>query len=67
MSDHATSSGRRLTPDSVRTWAIALREPLRLAVVLSAVIFAMWLLVSQANPVGLVPLLPWALRRGTGW
>jgi hypothetical protein len=45
----------------VREWSIALREPLKLAVILSAFIFALWLLVTAANPAGLALLLGWAL------
>lgn len=56
------SASRRLTPDAVTSWASALREPLRLAVLLAAFGFAVWLLLAYGNPLGLVPLLPWALR-----
>jgi hypothetical protein len=61
----------RVQPDSVTEWAIALREPLKLVVIFTAFVFAVWLLVTATNPVGLAPLLGWALwqhpwARGSG-
>jgi len=61
MSDPPTRESDRLEPERVSRWAIALREPLKLAVILAALAFALWLLVTAANPVGLAPLLGWAL------
>jgi hypothetical protein len=51
----------RLQPATVEEWAVALREPLKLAVIFTAFVLAIWLLVTAMNPVGLAPLLGWAL------
>lgn len=56
------SAPSRLTPESVTAWSAALREPLRLRLIVIACVLAIWMLISHCNPAGLMPLLWWALR-----
>lgn len=61
MSHQLPEPRRRIEPATVSDWAVALREPLKLAVIVTAWVFAIWLLLSATNPVGLTLLLGWAL------
>ena len=59
MTDRPPS--RRVNPETLSRWAVELREPLKLAIIVAAFLFAVWQIVTAANPVGLLPLLGWAM------